>query len=93
MNYLIVVGGVALLQIGFSYIIVLLSQGNGSFVGLGAMLLAIQGVPLTALFNFWLIRARLKNPIVHHVRRLFLISLVLPVLQTTLLAVVALFRL
>lgn len=93
MGYLVGVGGVLLFQAGFSFAIILASQGNGSFVGLGAMLLAVLGIPLTALINFLLIRAHRKNPGSRYVGRLLFISLVLPVAQLALLVLVSVFRL
>ena len=48
MSYLLGVGGVVILQMGFTYAIILASTGNGSFVGLGAMLFAVLGIPLIA---------------------------------------------
>jgi hypothetical protein len=62
LSYTISVGGVALLQAGISYAIILATSGGGSFVGLGVMLLAVPGIPLTALRNFLLVRASRRSP-------------------------------
>ncbi len=93
MSYLFGVGGVLLLQIGFSYAIILAGSGNGSFVGLGAMLLAVPGIPLTALINFLIVRSSRNRPASAYLVRLSLISLVLPATQLALLVLVSAFRL
>lgn len=93
MSYLIGVGGALLFQLGFSYAVILASAGNGSFVGLGAMLLALLGVPATALINFLVVRAGRHTASSGYLVRLILISLVLPAIQLALLLVVSVFRL
>lgn len=91
--YLFGVGGVLLVQVGFSLAIIFATSGGGSFVGLGAMLLAGFGVPLTALINFLVIRANRNNPASGYVLRLTLISLALPATQLALMIFVTVFRL
>lgn len=93
MHYLVAVGGVLFLQFAFSCAIILASSGDGSFVGLGAMLLAVFGIPLTALLNTLLIRSRRNNPASPYVGRLLVVSLALPVAQLALLVLVSVFRL
>lgn len=93
LGYLFGVGGVLLFQLGLSFAIIAATAGGGSFVGLGAMLLAVLGIPLTALINFLLIRARHKNPAAPYVLRLVLVSLVLPAAQLALMILVSVFRL
>ncbi len=93
MGYFFGVGGVLLLQAAFSYAIILAGTGNGSFVGLGAMLFAVIGIPVTALINLLLVHAHRKNPARGCVGRILLISLVLPALQLALLILVSVFRL
>lgn len=93
MRYLFGVVGVMLLQVGFSLTIILATAGGGSFVGLGAMLLAVLGIPLTGLINFLLIRSNRKNPASPYVLRLALVSLVLPTAQLALMILVSVFRL
>lgn len=93
MRYLVAVGGVLVFQVALSYTIILASRGDGSFVGLGAMLLAVPGIPLTALLNTLLIRSRRNNPASPYVGRLIVVSLVLPVAQLALLVLVSVFRL
>ena len=93
MRYLLGAGFVALLQVGFSFAIILATRGGGSFVGLGAMLLAVLGIPITALVNFFLFRANRKSPGSPYVLRMVLVSLILPAAQLTLMILVAVFRL
>ena len=93
MRYLFGVGGVLLLQVGFSFAIILATSGGGSFVGLGAMLLAVLGIPLTALINFLVIRTHRKKPESPYVLRLALFSLALPAAQLALMILVSVFRL
>lgn len=93
MRYLLGVGVVALLQVGFSLAIILATRGGGSFVGLGAMLLAVLGVPITALVNFLIIRANRMSPAPPHLSRLVLVSLLLPAMQLALMIAVSVFRL
>lgn len=93
MRYLFGVGGVLLFQLAFSYAIILAGTGNGSFVGLGAMLFAVVGVPLTALINVLVIRSSRSNPASPYVLRVILISMILPVAQLGLLVLVSVFRL
>ena len=93
MNYLFGILAILLLQVGFSFVIILTTAGGGSFVGLGAMLLAVLGIPLTALINFLLIRSNRKNPASPYVLRLAIVSLALPAAQLALMILVAVFRL
>lgn len=92
-RYLLGVGGVLLLQVACSFAIILATSGGGSFVGLGAMLLAVLGIPLTALINFLVIRTNRKNPASPYVLRLALVSLALPAAQLALMILVSVFRL
>jgi hypothetical protein len=85
LNYLVVVGGVLLVQAAISYATILAGTGNGSFVGLGAMILALYGIPATAILNFFLLRNQRRNPKRSNVLWVIVISSVLPVLQLALL--------
>jgi hypothetical protein len=85
MNYKIGIGLVVLIQLAISYITMLSGTGNGSFVGLGAMLLAIFGIPTTALINFLIISQYRKNPKPSYVKWLVFVSCILPFLQIMLL--------
>ena len=93
MRYLLGLGLVALFQVGFSFAIILATRGGGSFVGLGAMLLAVLGIPITALVNFLLIRANRQRPGSPYVLRLVFVSLLLPAAQLALMILVSVFRL
>jgi hypothetical protein len=93
MRYLLGVPSILLLQVGFTFAVISATSGDGSFVGLGAMLLAIFGIPLTALINVLLIHAHRRNRASHFPLRLALVSLALPATQLTLLILVSVFRL
>jgi hypothetical protein len=93
LSYLVVVGGVLLFQAAFSYAIIMATTGNGSFVGLGAMLFAVMGIPVTAIANLVLIHTHRKNPAKPYIGRLLLLALALPLAQLALLILVSVFRL
>lgn len=93
MSYLIGIGGVALFQAAFSYAIILAGTGGGSFVGLGAMLFAVVGIPATAIANLVLIRTHRSNPGQGYVGRLLLLALALPAVQLALFVLVSVFHL
>lgn len=93
MRYILGVGAVLLFQAAFSYAIILAGTGNGSFVGLGAMLFAVVGIPATAIANMALVHSHRKNPTTGYIGRLLLLSLALPVAQLALLILVNVFRL
>ena len=92
MSYFVITGGVFLFQVTFSYAIILASTGNGSFVGLGAMLLAVFGIPVTAVVNLVLVHTQRKNPIIAYGRRLLMLALVLPMAQLGLFVLVSVFH-
>lgn len=85
MNYKIGIGAVLLIQILVSALTMFAGTGNGSFVGLGAMLLAIYGIPITLIINFLIIRDHKKNPKKSNLVKVSIISSVLPFLQLALL--------
>lgn len=93
LRYLLGVGLVAFLQVGFSFAIITATHGGGSFAGLGAMLLGVLGIPITALVNFLLIRASRQRPGSPYVLRLVIVSLLLPAAQLVLMILVSAFRL
>ena len=66
---------------------------GGSFVGLGAMLLALMGIPVTALLNFLFIQDSRRHPQRAFAQKVLLTSCVLPVLQLALLILVKVYRL
>ena len=93
MKYLIAIGGVLLFQVVFTYAITQASTGGGSFVGLGAMLMAVMGIPFTTLFNFLTLRANDNKPVSASIVPLVFVSLSLPAAQLALMIVVSVFRL
>jgi hypothetical protein len=93
MRYLTSIGLLLLFQAIVSYAIIAAGTGGGSFVGLGAMLLAGIGIPATAIVNFALIHARPAQSGFAHFSRSFLIALILPATQIALLVAVSVFRL
>jgi hypothetical protein len=93
MNYWIGVFGVLLFQVAVSLLTIAASSGNGSFVGLGAMLLAVWGIPMTLIANFLLIRSYRELPKASKVWLLIVMSCILPILQLLLLAAQIIFRL
>jgi hypothetical protein len=57
------------------------------------MLLAVLGIPITALVNFLLIRANRKSQGSRYVLRLVIVSLLLPAAQLAIMILVSVFRL
>lgn len=92
MKVLAVVAAVALAQALLSWSVMLAGPG-GSFVGLGAMLLALMGIPVTALLNFLFIQDSRRHPQRAFAQKVLLTSCVLPVLQLALLILVKVYRL
>lgn len=92
MIYLIGVGAVLLAQSLVSFGVMLAGTGNGSFIGLAAMLLGLVGIPTTAFLNFIFIYENRKHPERPYLLRVSLVSLVLPVLQFVLLFLVKVYR-
>jgi len=74
LKYLLHVGLPAALQAALTLFVMFATQGNGSFVGLAAMLLGIWAIPVTGIVNF--ARAR-GTP---RASRTFWISLPVPLL-------------
>ncbi len=56
MRYLVNILVPALLQLLITWVVIEATRGGGSFVGLGAMLLAVLAVPGTAIWNFVRVR-------------------------------------
>lgn len=93
MRYIVCVGFPLLFQAAFSWIVIQAVTGGGSFVGLGAMLFALAGIPLTAIVNLIVVRNRRGDGGGALFVRTFLVGLLLPLAQLALLIVVAVFRL
>lgn len=92
MNYWIGVGGVVLAQLLISWGAMLAGTGNGSFIGLAAMLLAILGIPTTAFLNFIFIYESRKHPDRPRALRVVWISLIVPLLQCVLAILAKVYR-
>ncbi len=93
MKYLVCILFPLLLQVLVTFAIIQATKGGGSFVGLGAMLAAVLGIPATALVNIVFIRMKPDLPGLAHFSRSFLVALVLPALQAALAIAVSVFRL
>lgn len=65
-------------QLIFTLAIILATRGTGSFVGLGAMLLGLIALPVTAIVNWSQIRSQPDRPALQLAARIFLISAVFP---------------
>ncbi len=76
-----------LLQLLFTLAIILATQGTGSFVGLGAMLLGLIALPVTAIVNWSLVRSQPGRPALQLAARIFLVTAVFPALLIFLYAV------
>ncbi|MGA0023089.1 MAG: hypothetical protein ACO3F9_00425 [Burkholderiales bacterium] len=84
MKYLACLGIPFLLQCLVTLIVIQAAPG-GSFVGLAAMLFSGVGIPLTAIFNFALIKSYPRQSSFAHFSRSFQIGLILPALELGLL--------
>lgn len=73
-------------------LIIIKAAPGGSFVGLGAMLFALLGIPLTAIINFAMIRSYQQQRAWGHLNRSFRIAMILPALQISLLILASVFR-
>jgi hypothetical protein len=80
-------------QAAVSYAIILAGTGNGAFIGLGAMLFAVIGIPVTSIANLALIHAHCKSPAKPYVGLVLLLALALPMAHMALLIFVSVFRL
>lgn len=85
MNYTVGIGVVLFIQLVLSGAAMYSSLGTGSFIGLGAMIFAVYGIPITAIINFLLIRRHRNTPRRSNVVWLIVVSSLLPILQLTLL--------
>ncbi len=92
MKYLATIGLPILLQAGFTWLIINVAPG-GSFVGLGALLFAGIGIPITAVLLFLLARAGSGRAASGQILRMVLVTLALPFTQLGLLVLVSVFRL
>lgn len=74
-------------QLLFTLIVVFATNGTGSFVGLGAMLVGLLAIPLTALANWGRLRKKPPLPALQLINRTLLTTLIFPALVLVLLAV------
>lgn len=66
-------------QLLFTAAIVFATNGTGSFVGLGALLLGLVAIPLTALINWSRARAKPPLPAIELAAKTLFTTLVFPV--------------
>jgi hypothetical protein len=91
-KYLATIGLPILIQAGFTFLIINAAPG-GSFVGLGALLFAGIGMPISAVLLFQLARAGSGRAVSAQMLRWVLVTLALPLTQLGLLVLVSVFRL
>lgn len=92
LKYLTSIGLPLLFQAAFTLLIINAAPG-GSFVGLGALLCAGIGMPISAVLLFQLARAGSGRSGYGRILRLVLVALALPLAQLGLLVLVSVFRL
>jgi hypothetical protein len=92
LKYLATIGLPILIQAGFTFLIINAAPG-GSFVGLGALLFAGIGMPITAVLLFLLARAESGRAASGQILRWVLVTLALPLAQLGLLVLVSVLRL
>ncbi|MCE2027422.1 hypothetical protein [Sessilibacter corallicola] len=77
----------ALAQIVVTWIVITVNTGNGSWLGLGAFVLAIFAVPTTAIANFVSVRTHAEgDSIINLMTKCLLITAITPVLLVFLIA-------
>lgn len=69
-----------LIQVLIVYVVIEMNTGNGSFVGLGAYLVGLIAIPLTAIVNAIYIYANSNLSLFKVTTRCFLMALITPVL-------------
>ncbi len=73
------VGGPALLQALLVYLVIVRNTGNGSWLGLGALLLGLVAIPATAIVNVVLVLAWRGASAKRVVLACFAIGMVVPI--------------
>ena len=76
-----------LLQCLFVFIIIEMNTGNGSWVGLGALLIGMFAIPATAVINFLYIKSNKDRSAISLIAKCFLIAIVAPAIILLLLLV------
>ncbi|TJY59922.1 hypothetical protein E4T66_12125 [Sinimarinibacterium sp. CAU 1509] len=69
-----------LVQTLIVWVVIELNTGNGSFVGLGAMLIGMVAIPLTAIVNVLLIRSSRERPVADVLVRCYGFAAIAPAL-------------
>ena len=78
MRYIIGVVIPILLQSLFVFIVIQMNTGNGSWLGLGALLIGMFAIPATGITNFLYIKARKERNTITLISRCFLMALIVP---------------
>lgn len=87
MKYVIGVLMPVLVQVLFTAVIISANTGNGSWVGLGAFLLAMIAIPATALINFFVLRNSTGKPAGTTLAKCYLSIIIVPVLMVLMLII------
>ena len=69
-----------LLQCLFVFIVIDMNTGNGSWAGLGALLIGMFAIPATGIFNFIYIRKNKENSAMSVIASCFLFAIIAPIL-------------
>ena len=69
-------------QLAFVFLIIFLTNGTGSFVGLGAMVLGLMALPITAILNAIMAKRKPPWPAAALAARVFLVSAIFPAFIT-----------
>lgn len=80
MRYLLAVLIPLLLQCLFVFIIIEMNTGNGSWVGLGAFLIGIIAIPITAIVNAAYVKVHPELSTSALIVRSFMIAAIVPIL-------------
>jgi len=69
-----------LFQSLFVFVVIEMNTGNGSWVGLAALILGVFAIPMTCLTNFFYIKARKEASTFSVIAPCFAIALIVPVI-------------
>ena len=87
MRYIAAVVLPVLLQCLFVYIVIEMNTGNGSWLGLGALLIGMFAIPATAIINFLIVKSGENKNSFSIVGRCFLVAAVAPLLTPLLMLI------
>lgn len=76
-----------LIQVLFTAVIILTNTGNGSWVGLGAFLIAMIAIPLTGLLNVLVLRNSAGKPAGTTLAKCYLSIVIVPILMIVMLII------